>query len=724
MRLLILLLLACLAGAVPTPAPRAQEALRQLGGERLLLEAERLVYDFARERVSAEGGVELVVGEHVLRAARLVYDRRADRLVAEGDVVLLRPDGEALFADRAEVTGDLREGFVRHVGARLDEDVRIAANAATRREGRWTVFEKAVYSPCPIACEVPDARPLWQVRARRVVHDLETRTITYENAVLEFLGVPVAWTPWFSHPDPTVERRTGFLAPQFGTDSELGLTLETPVYFDLAPNRDLTLGPTLTSRQGPMLKVELRDLERLGRTDLGGSIAYADEYRRRPGDTRRRTLRGHVEGRGRYAYGDGDRFGFDFAFASDNTYLDTFDLSDEDVLTERAFLERHGERRFGSVELLGFQGLRETDEQGRIPLALPLAEYRRRGGPLVAGGFWDVELGTAALFRPDGLDSQRLTAAAGWEMPKIGPIGDLWRLRLALRTDLYRTDGDPDTRGGGPTELTARLLPHAELSWGWPLIGRNGGWQHLVEPQAALFYDRLGGNDPDIANEDSVSFEFDETNLFAPTRFTGFDRVEEGLRFAFGVQATSVGPGGFRVSGVIGQLLQLDAGEAFPENVGLDGRYSDLVGRLDLRPAPWLDASYRFRFDSSDLSFRRSDLAAVFGPPGFRFRVAYVELGNESRGGAVTTREQVLAGFRLRATDRLTLGFQTRFDLDENRPVTNAAGLVWSHPCFTLTAGLERRFTRKGELEDETTFKLRIGLATLGDIRASSKLFE
>lgn len=723
MRLLALLLLAGVIIGAAAPPSVAQELVEALRGEPLLLEADRLTYDFAAQQVRAEGSVELIVGEHVLRARRLIYDRRTDRVTAEGEVVLVRPGGEALFADRVEITGDLREGFVRHVGARLDDEVRIAANAAFRHEGRWTIFEKAAYSPCPIDCQAPGAKPLWQVRARRVVHDAQQRTISYENAVLEFLGVPVFWTPWFEHPDPTVERRTGFLAPTIGTDSELGFTFEAPFYLDLAPNRDLTLVSGFASRQGPTLALEFRDLERIGRTELGGSTAYADEYRRRPGTVRRKTLRGHVEGRGRYALGD-DRFGFEFALASDNTYLDTFGYSDEDVLTERAFFERHRPSEFGSAELLGFQGLRETDEQGRIPMVLPLVEYRRRSGPLVAGGFWDLALDAASLLRTDGLDTQRLGATTGFEIPRLGPLGDLWRLRLAARADVYRSDGDVGTFGAGPTRTTGRFLPRAELAWSWPLIGETGSWSHLVEPEAALFYDREGGNDPDVPNEDSASFEFDETNLFAPSRFTGVDRVEEGLRFALGVRATSLGPGGFRVSGMIGQLVQFGSGDPFPDNVGLDGRYSDLVGRLDLRPAPWLDASYRFRFDASDLSFRRNDFAALFGPPRLRFRLHYLELGAEAGGDVVSTREQLLAGLRLQATDELTLGFQTRYDLDETRPVSTAAGLVWQNPCFTLTAGLERRFTSKGELEDETSFKLRIGLATLGDIQASSKLFE
>ncbi len=718
---LVAIVLGLAGGAAAQPAVSA--AVRQDGP--LLLEARQIVYDFARRVVIARGKVELTYREQVLLADEIRYDQTADTVVATGNIVLIDAGGEAVFAERLELTGDFKKGFIEHIRARLDEETRIAANLGVRTEGRYNIFEKAVYSPCPIQCSSRDGGPFWQIRARRVVHDQKERTLTYYDAVLEILGVPVAYTPYFQNPDPTVERKSGFLAPSIGADTELGLTLETPYYYTLAPNRDLTVTPLFSTKQGLMLKVEGRDLETFGRTDIEASATYAEGYRRDSGDDRNRDFRGHIKGKGRYAVSTTDQAGFEVALSSDNTYLDAYGLGDDDVLTNRLYYERYEGRRYATLNAYGFQGLRESDDQGTIPFALPLAEYHQVSGPLVLGSYWTLDAGALALTRTEGLDTQRLTTELGWELPYLGAIGDLWRLRLSLRGDVYRTDGDPRNFGAsGGSNTTGRLLPSAYLGWSWPLVGQAGSWQQLVEPVAALMIDRSDGNDPDIPNEDSQSFEFDETNLFEPSRFTGIDRVEQGTRLAYGVRAAALGPGAFRVSGVLGQLVDLSGNNETPPNSGLEGRFSDFVGRLDLRPGPYLDLSYRFRFAADDLVFRRNDVIVSFGPPRLRFRISYLELSDEPLPDIDRNRKEIVAAVRIGLTDELSIGAQTRRDLTENETIASSGALIYRNPCFVLTAGIERRFTSKGELNDETTFTLRIGFAGLGDISTSTSLEE
>ncbi len=716
------LVFALLGGLPGTATAQAPDAAGPGKPEPLLLQAEEIVYDFERRVVIARGRVELTYGEQVLLADEIRYEEAGDIVLARGDIVLIRPGGEAVFAEEMKLSGDLERGFIEHIRARLDDDTRIAANLGVRTEGRYNIFEKAVYSPCPVQCKVREGGPFWQIRARRVVHDQKARTLTYYDAVLEILGIPVAYTPYFQHPDPTVDRRTGFLMPSLGVGSELGVTLETPYYIDLAPNRDVTLSPLISSERAPMLKVELRDLQPFGRTNVEVSGTYTEGYRRDPDADRGEEFRGHLKARGHYTVSETDRAGFDLALSTDNTYLETYGLGDRDVLTNRLYYERYRDRGYTAVNAYGFQGLRETDEQGTIPFALPMAEYHRVGEAPLGNSFWTVDAGVLALTRTEGLDTQRLTAELGWEIPYLGAIGDLWRLRLGLRGDLYRTDGDPGDFGGGGNRVTGRILPRAHLAWSWPLTGEIGSWQQLVEPVATLMIDRSDGNDPDIPDEDSQSFEFDETNVFLPSRFTGIDRVEEGVRTAYGVRAAAVSPGGFRISGVLGQILRLSGKDEAPANSGLGDRLSDIVGRLDLRPGPYFDLSYRFRFARDDMVFRRNDAVVTFGPPRLRFRLSYLELSDQPLPEVDRRRKEFVGAVRIGLTDSLSVGAQTRRDLTENETIATSGALVYRNPCFVLTAGIERRFTSKGELRDETTFTLRIGLAGLGDIGTSTPL--
>jgi LPS-assembly protein len=209
------------------------------------------------------------------------------------------------------------------------DDSRLAANRAVRKAGATTELDRAVYSPCPICVASPT--PLWQIKARTVVQDQAARTVTYRGAVLEMFGVPVAYAPWFRHPDPGVERQSGFLTPGFGVSSDLGLFAEVPYYYALAPNRDLTFAPLLTQQDGPVLAGEYRELRASGSTEVDGSLAYAAAHDDKPG----REVRGHIRGEGRYPVTARTEAGWDAFLTTDDDLPERYRVSNDSVLENR-----------------------------------------------------------------------------------------------------------------------------------------------------------------------------------------------------------------------------------------------------------------------------------------------------------------------------------------------------------------------------------------------------
>ena len=96
----------------------------------------------------------------------------------------------------------------------------------------------------------PRKPPRWQVRATRIIHDDTEKMIYFEGARLEAFGYPVFYWPYLSTPDPTVKRKSGLLIPKFGYSSVMGALYSQPYFWALAPNYDLTVTPTLSSKQG------------------------------------------------------------------------------------------------------------------------------------------------------------------------------------------------------------------------------------------------------------------------------------------------------------------------------------------------------------------------------------------------------------------------------------------------------------------------------------------
>ena len=116
------------------------------------------------------------------------------------------------------------------------------------------------------------------LRARRAMLDQEDQMITYQDAVLEVAGVPVLYVPWFAHPDPNSERRSGLMTPDLGLSSKIGLFYEQPYYLVISPSEDVTISPMLSTNVNPLVKVDYRRRFFSGFIQAEGSFTHEQEF--------------------------------------------------------------------------------------------------------------------------------------------------------------------------------------------------------------------------------------------------------------------------------------------------------------------------------------------------------------------------------------------------------------------------------------------------------------
>ena len=132
-----------------------------------------------------------------------------------------------------------------NVKVRMNNGVRIVGKSFSRQEKNFNQIDNASYTPCLKENYVIKKCPGWKLDAKKVIHDTKKQTIYYENAVLSILNIPIIYTPFFSHPDPSVKKRSGFLMPTIQTDKQLGETFSIPIFINLSSNRDLTFTPNI-----------------------------------------------------------------------------------------------------------------------------------------------------------------------------------------------------------------------------------------------------------------------------------------------------------------------------------------------------------------------------------------------------------------------------------------------------------------------------------------------
>jgi LPS-assembly protein len=294
--------------------------------------ADELVHDETLGTITARGNVELSQDERILLADSVTYNQREDTVIASGNISLLEPTGEVIFSNYVELDNALKTGFIDNLRLRLTDGSRLAANRGTRPADQRKILSRAVFTPCESCEEDPSRPPLWQIKARKIVHDEVAKDIIYNDATLEMFGVPVLYTPYLAHPDPTVDRRSGLLAPLIGTSNELGFIYGQPYYHVIDESKDLELMPIIYSEDGGILKARYRQLFDNGIIDLKGTAGILDQ-RNNNVETGEQELEGSLDLEGKFDFDRTWRGGFDLEQSSSRTYLQRYRLDTRQVLT-------------------------------------------------------------------------------------------------------------------------------------------------------------------------------------------------------------------------------------------------------------------------------------------------------------------------------------------------------------------------------------------------------
>jgi LPS-assembly protein len=683
---------------------------QQFGSEEpVLLTADDLSFDEDLGTATARGNVEIVQGERILNADSVTYNQRDDIVTASGNVVLLEPTGEVLFAEFAELTADMREGFLRGFRMLLNDDSRLAAVSAQRRGGVETELSRAVYSPCR-NCLGFDEEPLWQIKARRVLLDAKAQEVIYRDATLEVLGMPIAYTPFLSHPDPAVERKSGILMPTFGASSLLGSSIQVPYFWAIADDRDLTFDPIISSDQFPVVTGEYRQRFADGENRTRLSFTRDDAQ---TGEDR---LRGHIDSETRFSIDELWRWGADVKLASDDTYLGRYGFKNSDTLTNRLYIEGFGSRSHAVAEGLYFQGLSDSDIQEETPVVLPNLEYTYVSLPGEYGGMTTLDTNFRALTREEGASSQRISLTPGWQISHTDDIGSITSFRASVQGNLYNVS-DVDTPSGQEDAVVGRIFPQAVVHWRYPWIRKSGSNSQLIEPLLALVLAPNGGNPDEIPDEDSQSIAFDETNLFGANRFSGTDRVEGGQRVVYGFRTGVFGEQGGSSTLTVGQSIRFKESNPFPPGTGLEDQISDIVASLQIKPNRFTNLLYKTRFDHDSLRARRTEISAAIGPPALNLDLNYVFF---DRTSGFPDREEVTAALSSKLTDEWSARLQTQRDLtSEGGTLSYGGSIVYECDCMDFELVYARTFTSDRDTPRVESLKFRVTFKSLGQIGSS-----
>ena len=746
----------------------------------MLVQATEVDYDYNNSRISAVGNVQMFYNGTSVEADKVIYDQKTKRLHAEGNIRMTDAEGKITYANILDLSDDYRDGFVDSLRVDTEDQTRMAATRADRSSGNYTVFDNGVYTACAPCKDDPKKPPLWQVKGARIIHDQTEKMLYFENAQLEFFGVPMAYMPYFSTPDPTVKRKSGFLMPGFTTYTAFGYGVEIPYYWAIAPDMDATFSPRITSKQGVLLQTEFRQrfvdgsyqfrLYGIDQLDRG-------QFTGQPGD---RQFRWGVDTKGQFALNDKWVWGWDGVVLSDYFFMSDYRLAQYkdpfgsflSLPTEaisQLYLTGVGNRSFFDARAMYY--LSYSGNQNQVPVVAPVIDYNNVINNNILGGEFSYKMNFVNLTRETAVfdpitttantnslclttsadpmartPSQcllrgmpgtytHLTAEAQWRKSYTDPLGQIWTPFASVRADAINADvsnqpGVSNFLPVGDTQ-TVRLMPTVGLEYRYPFINVQPWGTTTVEPIAQVIIRPNEPNAGKLPNEDAQSLVFDTSNLFAVDKFSGYDRVEGGSRANVGVQATTQFDRGGSIKGMFGQSYQMFGMNSFAvadvTNTGVDSGLqnprSDYVASLAYSPNRTYTFSVRSRMDEATWNINRFEATASANFDRWSIAVTYGDYAAQPELGYLTRREGILTSGSVKVASNWVVQGAARWDLEANKINQYAVGAGYVDDCFVLAANYITSYTYQAGSQPPVlshAFMFHIGLRTIAQTSTTS----
>ncbi len=655
--------------------------------------ADWLRYDITQSQVQARGGVRL----------------EQTAMVVTGDSFLFNLDdysGE-LTQPVYQFTTQPRHGKANSNGAATQSSPSAGIASTGRGSASHIDFinenqcklQDAIYTTCPLGDDD------WFLKVGDLDLDRSRNIGTARNVSLHFLGVPILYTPWMNFPLNDA-RKTGILAPTFGTTERSGIDILAPYYLNLAPNYDATLYPRLLSRRGVQLGGEFRYL--LNDAHGVNRLEYL------PND--------NVAGRSRwsaalnniYRLNDTTEIGMLFNRVSDDDYFR--DLSNLLAVTSLTHLDRqvwlstqHANWN-ASIRAQSYQTLQDSTSSTPIAEPYELMPQARLGIAKTFSNGLEFKMDNEAtrFAHPTLVEGTRVLAYPTLRMPLTNSFGFLTP-QIGWHSTYYALDNTT----AYPQHIS-RSLPIASLDSGVtfdrPFHFSGQDYTQTLEPRAYYVYAPYRNQD-DIPVFDTALLDFNYAQMFTENQYIGGDRVNDANQLTVAVTSRLVeaDSGLERLQVTLGQRFYFsDQLVTLPGIAPRTSSTTDLLAAISGQVTRNWRINTAWQFDTQNGTTIRQNLGASYRPgPGRVMNLGYRFIDQ--------TTEQVDLSAQWPLTRRLYGMFRYNYSFRDDKLVEGLAGFEYNAGCWALRAVLQRLATKENQSTDALFFQLELnGMGRIG----------
>ncbi|TDY25240.1 LPS-assembly protein [Paraburkholderia sp. BL6665CI2N2] len=666
--------------------------------------------------MAAKGSAEVRRNTVVIKADALHYDQDTDMADAYGQVHVVN-NGSSFVGPEAHMRVDSSEGFM--TAPKYHFNVTGGSGSAERvdlLDNERSVFTKGTYTACACADD-----PAWYIRGSEFDFDTGADEGVAHNGVLFFQGVPVFASPWLSFP-LSGERRSGVLPPTFSLSSSNGFELSVPYYFNIAPNRDLTVTPRVISKRGVQLQSTFRYLSPTYSGSITGEFLPDDHLTK----TNRYAL--YIQHNQNFGNGFGGYIYYNKV--SDNTYPEDLSSSVSQFMngTQLLYQQEAGlTYSNGPWSVLAreqhWQTLApSTAPYGREPqLNVKYAKYN-------VGGFdygAEADYTNFSITTADKTEGQRVMFNPYLAYSVVGP-GYFVTPKVQWHFASYNLRNIHDDVPIGTPKNFTESIPTFTFDTGliFDRSVRIFGQDYIQTLEPRLYYVYTPYRNQESAPLfDTADSDFGLAEIFTPNTFVGNDRIADANRLtaALTTRFIDAATGDERARFVIAQqyYFQDQRVTLQPTQTSTQATHSDLIAGASFKLGAGFASETAFQYNADNNQLVKTSIGFGFSPAtgkvinvGYRYTRANTTLDNQPIN-------QVLISGQWPLTHRVFGVGRFNYDLGGHRIVDGLVGLQYDADCWTLGAGIQRYangLNTSGQNQSSTRFLAQLTFKGLSSV--------
>jgi len=591
-------------------------------------------------------------------------------------------------------------------------DPRFFANSVDIKDN-ISVFQKGVFTYCS---REKDKCPPWMLQSQKIEHDSTKKTIYYKDAVLKIYDFPIFYFPRFSHPDPTVKRRSGFLVPSFSDSSTVGPAFSIPYYWTIARDKDVTITPRIYSRERPLMLAEYR--QDFKNSYLIVDTGYTQGYKKK---TNQKSSGSRSHFFSKYSLNIIDEenknsnLEINFQNVSNDTYLKIHDISTSLVDDEINIIEKtinydyQDEDLFFGATLSAFDDLTVLGNR-RYEYLAPYLNLEKKLLTSEKYGLFNLDSKLRVRNYQVNKQTEFFVNDINWKSNKwINKIGLENQLEGKFKTVNYNAKNSTEYKTDTTTsELSGAIAYLAKL--GLFKNDNNLKKNYLLTPKLYLRY--APGH---MRRVESGKLKY--SNLYEINKINEIDVIENGLSATLGVEyeknsLNSDGSlGNNEFSFAVGQTISEKTNMDIPSSTSLDQKISDMVGQSTYKMNNNINLNYKFSLDHNYRDFNYNEIGSDVTLGKTKFNISYLEESSH-----VGNQEYLTSNVDFQFNDSSSFSFATKRNLLSNSADFYNLSYQYINDCFKAGVLYRREFYTDRDIEPENSLMFKITIVPFGNI--------